>query len=98
MAGLARHLARVAEASRLEAANVITNPQAFADDPGFAASSGIRMGTQEMTRYGMKEADFETLAGLLAQIVHDDDTKAKDHWREEVTTFRSGFREMGYCF
>ena len=32
-------------ADRLEANNVITNPQAFHDDPSFAAASGVRMGS-----------------------------------------------------
>ena len=85
-------------ADKLEANNVITNPQAFHDDPSFAAASGVRMGTQEMTRYGMKPADFEALAALLAEIIHDDDAKAKDYWREQVKAMRGRFTEMGYCF
>jgi len=85
-------------ASRLETNNVITNPQALYDDPSFAAASGIRMGAQEMTRYGMKEADFAELAALLAEIVGGRETGPVDSWRDAVTAFRSRFVEMQYCF
>ncbi|MDH3231478.1 MAG: glycine cleavage system protein T, partial [Alphaproteobacteria bacterium] len=84
-------------ADRLEANNVITNPQALYDDPSFAAASGVRMGTQEMTRYGMKEADFAELAALLAEIVGGRETGPVDSWRDAVASFRSRFAEMRYC-
>ncbi|MHC4446288.1 MAG: glycine cleavage system aminomethyltransferase GcvT, partial [Planctomycetota bacterium] len=85
-------------ADRLEANNVITNPQALYDDPGFAAASGVRMGAQEMTRYGMTEPDFQKFAALLAEIVSDGATKPKDAWQEHVKAFRARFTEMHYCF
>jgi len=85
-------------ASLLEANNVITNPQAFYDDASFAAASGVRMGTQEMTRYGMKEADFADLAGLIAEIATNGETKPEGHWRDDIAAFRKRFSEMTYCF
>ena len=84
--------------NRLEVNNVITNPQALYDDPGFVAASGVRMGTQEMTRHGMKEVDFREFAALLAAIVSDGSVKEKDAWREQVKTFRCRFTAMHYCF
>jgi aminomethyltransferase len=81
----------------LEASNVITNPQAFHDDVSFAAASGVRMGTPEMTRYGMKQRDFERLAGLLAEIVAAGGDKPRGHFADEIKAFRSGFVEMQYC-
>lgn len=84
-------------ASRLEASNVITNPQAYYDDPGFAAASGVRMGTQEMTRYGMKEDDFHELAALLAGIMKDGQAAAGGKLRDSVKAFRSRFLEPLYC-
>ncbi len=80
----------------LERNNVITNSQALHDDPSFTAASGIRMGTSEMTRYGMVESDFEALASLIAEIVRDGDTQPDGHWADAVTEFRSRFREMHY--
>jgi aminomethyltransferase len=84
-------------ADRLEANNVITNPQAFHDDPSFAAASGVRMGTQEMTRHGMKSDDFRELAGLLAEILEHGGHKPEGFWQNAVRTFRGRFTEMRYC-
>ncbi len=84
-------------ADRLEANNIITNPQALYDDPSFAAASGVRMGAQEMTRYGMKEADFAELAALLAEIVGGRESGPVESWRDTVTAFRGRFVEMRYC-
>ena len=85
-------------ADLLEANNIITNPQALHDDPSFAAASGVRMGTQEMTRYGMNEADFQELAALISEMTGGPETKPTDSWREKVKSFRSRFTDMQYCF
>ena len=85
-------------AALLEANNIITNSQAFHDDPGFAAASGIRMGTQEMTRYGMKEGDFRELAVLMAEICADGWGEPANSWRDAVTALRGRFTQMQYCF
>jgi aminomethyltransferase len=80
----------------LEQNNVITNSQGLYDDLSFTAASGIRMGTQEMTRYGMKEADFTELASLIATIARDAGTMPVGAWREDVVELRSRFSEMHY--
>lgn len=80
-------------AQRLEENNIITNFQAIPTDEGFTASSGLRLGTSEMTRFGMKEADMEAIAELMAQCIKDG-TNVKD----EVAKLRSGFTELQYCF
>jgi glycine/serine hydroxymethyltransferase len=79
-------------ASRLEAANIVTNYQALPDDETFYHPSGIRMGVQEMTRFGMKEKDFERLAGFIADIV----IRNKD-LAGEVAAYRQQFARMQYC-
>ncbi len=84
--------------SLFEQNNVITNPQAFADDLSFAASSGVRMGSQEMTRYGMKEDDFRALAALLAEMIREGDERRQGYWKSRVKEFRSDFTTMRYCF
>lgn len=79
-------------ARRLEDNNIVTNYQALPDDESFLEASGIRMGVQEMTRYGMKEKDFHTLAGHIADvIIRNADVK------EKIADFRKGFRDMQYC-
>jgi len=79
-------------ARRLEDNNLLTNYQALPDDTTFLESSGIRMGVQEMTRFGMKEKDFEILAGLMAEVIIRN-RKVK----EEVSRYRQNFLEMHYC-
>ena len=56
-------------ARRLERNNIVTNYQALPDDETFLDSSGIRLGVQEMTRFGMMEKDFDALAGYMADVV-----------------------------
>jgi glycine/serine hydroxymethyltransferase len=55
------------------------------------------MGTPEMTRYGMQEADFTELAGLLAEILRSDGSGAEDRWKDAVASLRARFTEMKYC-
>ena len=83
-------------AACLERNNIITNPQAFYDDASFAAASGIRLGTQEMTRFGMNATDFEELAGLLARILLERNAAATGTRRDEVIRFRQRFTNMRY--
>jgi glycine/serine hydroxymethyltransferase len=85
--GLGEDIAR-----RLEDNNIVTNYQALPDDDSFISSSGIRMGTQEMTRFGMKEADFEKLAELVADCIISN-KPVKDN----VKKLRANFLEMHYC-
>ncbi len=85
-------------AERLEANNIITNAQALYDDPGFAAASGLRLGTQEMTRYGMREEDFRELAGLMAEICTATEGEPRARWCDAVSRMRGRFTEMQYCF
>jgi len=79
-------------ARRLEANNIVTNYQALPDDQTFLESSGIRMGVQEMTRFGMVEKDFDELSGLVAEVIIKN-KKVK----EEVKKFRKSFLQMKYC-
>jgi glycine/serine hydroxymethyltransferase len=79
-------------AMRLEQNNIITNYQALPDDESFLGSSGIRMGVQEMTRFGMKEKDFEELAGYMAECI-----QKKRKVAEQVKLFRQRFQTMEYC-
>ncbi len=79
-------------AEKLEKNNIIVNYQSTPYDEGFSSSSALRIGVQEMTRYGMKEKDFEQLANYMKEIIIDN----KDV-NEEITKFRKKFTEMQYC-
>jgi glycine/serine hydroxymethyltransferase len=86
--------ARGASVARLlEERNIIVNYQALPDDEGFTASSGLRMGVAEMTRFGMDESDFEEFAGLFAAAIRDEPGIA-----DAVAEFRGRFQTMRYCF
>ena len=79
-------------AERLEENNIIVNFQALPDDEGFTASSGLRTGVQEMTRFGMKETDFSELADYMAAVILE-----KKNVAREVARFRQRFTTMHYC-
>jgi aminomethyltransferase len=79
-------------AERLEENNIIVNYQSAPDDEAFTTASSLRMGVQEMTRFGMKENDFAQLAEYISQVILKDRPMAKD-----VSRFRKRFTEMRYC-
>lgn len=80
-------------ARELEENNIIVNYQATPVEEGFTASGALRMGVSEMTRFGMKERDFQTLAGLMADLI-----KNKKPVKDEIKKLRSRFIDMQFCF
>jgi len=79
-------------ADRLENNNIIVNYQGLPDDEAFSASSGLRMGVQEMTRFGMKEEDFGELAEYIADVILGNRDVSR-----QVSSFRQKFTKMRYC-
>jgi len=86
------HAEGIEAARRLEENNVIVNYQRLMDDESFTSASGIRMGVQEMSRFGMKESDFQELAHYLSDIL----LRGKDI-PQVITKFRGRFTKMKYC-
>lgn len=82
-----------AVAERLEENGIIVNYQATPDEEGFTASGALRLGVQEMTRFGFDHAAWETLAELMADVI----LRGKDV-RAEITQLRSRYLTLGYCF
>ena len=80
-------------ATELENNNIIVNYQATPDEEGFTASGALRMGVSEMTRFGMKEKDFQILAVLMADLIQNRSTI-----KDEIIKFRNQFIDMQYCF
>jgi aminomethyltransferase len=80
-------------ARRLEENNIICNYQANTDEEGFTAAGALRMGVSEMTRFGMDQDGFRTLAGLIKDVVVND-----AHVTEEVKTLRKTYSELQFCF
>ncbi len=86
---------RVAEA--LERANIILNKNLLPwDDISKSANpSGIRIGTQEVTRLGMREGEMRTIAELIARVVKGESTEKV---KKEVAELRKEFNRVHYSF
>lgn len=79
-------------AKRLEENNIIVNYQATPDEEGFTASGALRLGSSEMTRFGMNEEAFKQIAQLIKDCIDGKPVK------EEAKLLRSKFRELQFCF
>ncbi|MFA5772350.1 MAG: serine hydroxymethyltransferase [Thermoplasmata archaeon] len=80
----------------LERANIIANKNMLHGDTKPMTPSGIRLGTQELTRIGLKEKDMKDVAKLLKKVIIDQ--KDPNVVKKEVTEFRKGFKKIHYCF
>src|SRR2546427_5583045 len=83
-------------AKDLEKANIITNKNLLPWDTSPVKPSGIRLGTQELTRLGMKETQMREVADLFARIVVKDE--AADTIAADVAAMRTEFNTVQYCF
>jgi aminomethyltransferase len=77
----------------LEENNIICNFQAAPHEEGFTASGALRLGVAEMTRFGMREPQFQEIAHLMAGLI----LRGKDI-KEAVTALRQRFVAMQFCF
>jgi aminomethyltransferase len=80
-------------AKRLEENNIICNYQATPDEEGFTVAGALRLGVSEMTRFGMEEEDFRSLAALVHDVV-----KMNRKLGDDVKAFRSRFLDLRFCF
>jgi glycine hydroxymethyltransferase len=81
----------------LEKANIIANKNLLPWDDHNAPEnpSGIRFGTQELTRLGMKESEMKVVAGLVARVLNGE---APEKVKKDVVEFKSNYQEVEYCF
>jgi len=86
--------AKVAKA--LEAANIILNKNLLPWDSDPVKPYGVRMGSQELTRLGMREKDMVEIAELIARVVVKGEPPEKV--KKDVVEFKSGFTKVHYCF
>ncbi len=84
----------------LESANIIVNRQLLPGDiqagRHYTNPGGIRIGTSEITRIGMKENEMSEIAELIKRLVVDKQDPKKV--REDVAEFRKDFQKVHYCF
>ena len=85
-------------AQRLARANIITNKNLIpADRPkDWDRPGGLRMGTIEVTRLGMGEAQMETIADFIARILVEQ--VEPETVRDDVMDFRQPYQTLYYCF
>ncbi|MGI9058691.1 MAG: serine hydroxymethyltransferase [Ktedonobacteraceae bacterium] len=85
-------------AQRLARANIITNKNLIpADKPeDWDRPSGLRMGTTEITRLGMHEAEMENVADFIARILIEQ--VAPEEVVDDVIAFRQPYQTLYYCF
>ena len=83
---------------RLQEANIIAGPGAIPKDlpTDGKTPSGIRLGTQELTRIGMADSDMESVADLIHRAIAKQTEPAST--AQEVGNFVAQFDELRYCF
>ncbi len=85
-------------AETLEKCNIILNKNLlpYDDNKKSMNPSGIRIGSQEITRIGFTESDVKYLAELISDIIIK--KKDMDSMANKVQEFKSQFNEVKYCY
>ena len=85
-------------AQRLARANIITNKNLIpGDQPAdWDRPGGLRVGTTEVTRLGMREEQMETIADFIARVLVEG--TAPEQLVDEVVAFREPYQTVYYCF
>jgi glycine hydroxymethyltransferase len=98
IADVGRYGRGLAAAQKLERANIIVNKNLLpADKPeDWDYPSGLRIGTIEATRLGMKEPEMEVIADFIAEVVVRG--TSPEALLPKVLDFRSSYQRLYYCF
>lgn len=84
----------------LEKADIILNrnllPWDGLEGRNYLNPGGIRMGTSEVTRIGMKEAEMKEIAKFMRRVVIDREEPTKV--AKDVNSFRKAYQKLHYCF
>ncbi len=86
-------------AKQMAKCNVICNKMALPWDSPHDAThnpSGIRLGVQELTRWGMKQVEMDKVAEFYKRIIID--KEPLERVKEDVIAFRQKFNKILYCF
>ena len=78
-------------AKQLAANNIILNHNLLPGDQDVRNPSGLRIGVQEMTRFGMKESEMGEISALIVEAMKGRQVQ------EEVCRLRSRFTEVQYA-
>ena len=84
----------------LEKANIIVNRQLLPGDiqagRHYTNPGGIRIGTSEITRTGMKQSHMREVAELIKRVVIDKEDPKKV--KQDAANLRKDFQKVHYCF
>ncbi len=82
----------------LARANLITNKNLLPRDKpaDWDRPSGLRMGTIEVTRLGMKETQMDQIADFIARVLIEQ--QSPNTVLEDVIEFRQAYQKLYYCF
>lgn len=83
-------------AKTLEQAGIVTNMNTIPGDTDPLNPSGLRLGTPELTRIGMKESEMEEVATFYERILLKNEKPAKV--KADIKTFREDYQELHYCY
>ncbi len=85
-------------AEKLERCNIILNKNLIPVDKNKNSQdpSGIRIGTQEITRIGFEKNDIKALAEIMMNILKNNISEEKA--KEEVMNLKSGFKQVKFCY
>ncbi len=65
--------------NELDAVGITANKNTIPRDPQSPfVTSGLRLGTPAATTRGLKEDDFDKIAGVIASVIHDGEAKAEE--------------------
>ena len=81
---------------KLEESGIITNMNTIPGDNDPMNPSGLRLGTPELTRIGMKENEMDQIAEFFMKILLKKETSSKI--RKDIKEFRRNYQEIQYCF
>jgi len=86
---------------QMEKANVIINRNLLPADiskykRSYTNPGGIRLGTSEVTRIGMKEEEMKIIAGFFKDVIVD--KKDAEDIKKKVIEFRKDFQKVHYAF
>jgi len=83
-------------APKLAEAKIVVNMEMLPWDHSARRPSGIRIGTQELTRIGMKEKDMIDVAELFQRLMVKEEKP--ESIAEDVRNLKQNFTEIHYCF
>ncbi len=85
-------------AQKLAQTNIITNKNLIPGDKAedWDHPSGLRIGTTEVTRLGMREKDMEIIADFMTRVLVEQ--IAPENVVDDVIAFREPYQTVYYCF